>query len=439
MPCVSCVFVHRHGWGDDAVRVTLTERWQRKSLLALVSKLARTDRDSLVVEEASGATLHLETPICECLPDGAHLRLVTTPREKGEEEAPAPAAVEAAIVTTLKDSEARVGAFIRYHLAIGFAHVFLYFDDPSEERSIAIANSFSKKSVTVTVSDDSLRRQWAELRDWDQMRHYADGDVQVRQMLNAQHALRRSRRRGIEWLLHIDSDELFFPGHRSASEHFAMLHRTECSCFCYCNLEAVPEEASTPPFSQTLFKNSLCRIPPTDEARAALAFWSSRSARGEHFLFYQNGKAAIRCSLDAMPISVHMWCPVDKDAAYRGCWTNDARNGGLQVHTEISCTVLHYACGDPDTLWRKYQNLGNFPLECVGGSAVHDADTFHVQCRDHYLRHAQDVDGGRRAMRELFERLIMLEHPQEVERQVATGACVRVTMPSQILGYVSHA
>ena len=40
-------------------------------------------------------------------------------------------------------------------------------------------------------------------------------------------------------------------------------------------------------------------------------------------------------------------------------------------------------------------------------------------------------------MRELFERLIMLDHPHEAERQVATGVCVRVTMPSQILGYVN--
>jgi len=192
-------------------------------------------------------------------------------------------------------------------------------------------------------------------------------------MLNAQHALRRSRRRGISWLLHIDSDELFFPGRRSASEHFAMLHKTPCSIFSYCNLEAVPEEASMPPFSQTLFKNTLGRVPPTDEARAALAFWSFRSARGEHFLFYQNGKAAIRCSLDALPLSVHMWCPVEKWRLESLGWTNDARNIGLQLHTEIECTVLHYACCDADTLWRKYQNLGNFPLECVGGSTVHDA------------------------------------------------------------------
>ena len=400
-------------------KITLTERWKRKSCSRLlehfVKHLNKTEGrqlelECLVVEEASGATLDLESPICDCLTNGQTLSLVrktTTPREEE-----APPAVEAAIVTTLKDSEARLGAFIQYHLAIGFSHIYLYFDDPSEEASIAIANSFSKKRVTITRSDDSLRQQWAELRGWDHMRLHLD-DVQVRQMLNAQHALRRSRRRGLSWLLHIDSDELFFPGPRARSvhDHFATIP-APCSVLNYCNLEAVPEDLNTPPFRQTLFKNSLTRVPSTKEAREALAFWSLRSPRTNHFLFYENGKSAVRCSLDAVPVSVHMWCPVEKWRLKSLGWTNDARNEGLEAHPEVECSVLHYACTDPESLWQKYRTLGNFALECVGGAAVHDADTFHVHARDHYLRHARDADGGRHAMRELFERAIMLEHPQ---------------------------
>ena len=191
------------------------------------------------------------------------------------------------------------------------------------------------------------------------------------------------------------------------------LDATQCGVFSYYNFEAVPEAIThDKPFSATLFKNNWTRVPDSDAARSALDFWALRSPRGESFLFYQNGKAAVRCSLDAVPISVHVWCPVEKRRLKSIGWTNDTRNHGLVAHGEIDCAVLHYACTDPEILWQKYHTLGNFPRECVGGTAEHEINTFHVQCRDHYLRHAGELDEGRQAMRELFERVIMLDQAE---------------------------
>ena len=46
--------------------------------------------------------------------------------------------VKVAVVSTLKMPEGRskpVDSFLRYHLSVGFDHIFLFFDDPAD-RSI---------------------------------------------------------------------------------------------------------------------------------------------------------------------------------------------------------------------------------------------------------------------------------------------------------------
>ncbi len=50
---------------------------------------------------------------------------------------------------------------------------------------------------------------------------YRDREVMARQVLNAGVAVQMCLERGIDWLLHIDHDELFVSGHDSVQEHFA--------------------------------------------------------------------------------------------------------------------------------------------------------------------------------------------------------------------------
>ena len=40
--------------------------------------------------------------------------------------------VRAAIVTTLRNADAVLDDFIAHHLAAGFEHIFLFFDDPRD-------------------------------------------------------------------------------------------------------------------------------------------------------------------------------------------------------------------------------------------------------------------------------------------------------------------
>ena len=65
--------------------------------------------------------------------------------------------------------------------------------------------------------------------------------VQARQRLNCEHCLQECAAAGVQWLLHIDADELFMPAAGDdARAHFARLEADGCWQCTYRNLEAVP-------------------------------------------------------------------------------------------------------------------------------------------------------------------------------------------------------
>ena len=164
------------------------------------------------------------------------------------------------LVCTLKDASKRLDSFIRYHQRVGFAQIYLYFDDATETADIEAARGYA--DVEVIARDDALAEAWANLPGWAALKDYVQGDVQVRQMLNALHCLRWAEARDrLQWLVHVDSDELFDPGARSIHDHFRYLEASRFDWFCYHNFEAVPEVAyqtEVDPFlTVSLFKRGM--------------------------------------------------------------------------------------------------------------------------------------------------------------------------------------
>ena len=61
------------------------------------------------------------------------------------------------IVATVREPVAIIESFIRYHLAIGIEHIFLFFDDPLDE-AIDVARQFEQ--VTAIPSDEGVPETW---------------------------------------------------------------------------------------------------------------------------------------------------------------------------------------------------------------------------------------------------------------------------------------
>jgi hypothetical protein len=102
------------------------------------------------------------------------------------------------IVTTLLAPLQETMMFVNYHLNIGVDQMYLFFDDPADPAAEALAD---KKHVTCIRCDSDY---------WGGITSTSTQSINERQRLNAGVALVWARQFGIDWIIHIDSDELIY-------------------------------------------------------------------------------------------------------------------------------------------------------------------------------------------------------------------------------------
>ena len=321
----------------------------------------------------------------------------------------------AAIVTTLRNASAVLDSFVAYHRAIGFAHLFLFFDDPDDPD---LPRARDMKDVTAIPHDASLREVWRSSSAYRQYGAFVESEVMARQVLNVECAMRLARERGYKWLLSIDADELFFSPTERVSSHFESLTASTFDTINYLNYEAVPVREDIRDFFREvdLFK------PPVRLLRVALGPALRQTERSvpqlrPYFHFYANGKSAVRLSdADLEPFGVHQF---------------RRPTGPTLATSSAEQFVLHYACCGFETFWRKYTTLGRFPDKWFGQYDIAPAiGTFHLEARD-------VVCGGDRATALAFYReRVALADEGVVEQLTNLGLLARLTQPKQILGSI---
>ncbi|CAE7901307.1 KCNQ5 [Symbiodinium microadriaticum] len=221
-----------------------------------------------------------------------------------------------------------------------------------------------------------------------------------RQLLNIAHALKRTARgsgsEAVDWVIHLDHDELFLPPPQGLQAHLRHLDTSDCRLCLYQNFEAVPQDHTLTPFVDvTTFKVPSGRVSKTPAGMAGMNFWAQRTKAHNYFLYYDNGKSAVRVSRkpgsEIAPTSVHLLYPPDdleELIAGKHAWTNFAAHELADMnltwlvacHDEVvaGAKVLHYPATHFERLWRKYHHLGNFPSIRFGGDLV-VPPSFHLE------------------------------------------------------------
>ena len=318
----------------------------------------------------------------------------------------------AAIVTTLRNAGQTIDSFVDYHLAIGFAHLYLFFDDPNDPDFARFrANPF----VTAIAHDAKLRELWTALPQYSAQAEFLDTEVMARQVLNAEFAMRLAREQGFGWLLHIDADELFYSPNEPAGEHFASLERQGLEAINYPNYEAVPErDAIGDVFREVnLFKvpSPLCRLPIT-EAGVRLA-QTTPQLLPNFFHFYSSGKSAVRLSAAGMrPEGVHTFLRPD---------------GKFNAGQSMRHFVLHYPCCGFDAFWTKYVTLGKFPDQWWQKYDIAGVSPLHLEARDVV------ATGDRDAALAFYRQRIAMQDRERVANLLAFGILERFTQPQEVL------
>ncbi|CAK9001150.1 unnamed protein product [Durusdinium trenchii] len=213
-----------------------------------------------------------------------------------------------ALFSQIRDCANVIESFVRHYAALGFDRVLLYLDDPGDSAADVLQKSgwVERGFVELLPVDDALKAQWPSMPSWRRVGQYATMEVQSRQILNNEHALLHARELGMDWLLHVDSDELLcLP--EPAPRFFGRLTARGCTMYTFCNVEGVPETADSTDVLQSvrLFRQNMGWVPRNPPAGRAFFQWQLRL--GGWFISYENGKAAVSVTHAKKCLSVCMW------------------------------------------------------------------------------------------------------------------------------------
>jgi Glycosyl transferase family 2 len=328
---------------------------------------------------------------------------------------PNPSHADAGIVTTLRNAGEMLDSFVAWHLARGFKHLFLFFDDPADPD---IARVAGHPSISVIPHDAALRRAWERLPEGYVMIPYADTEVMARQILNAALAMELARARGLAWLLQIDIDELFFSSGETGAEHFQWADAQPVRTVKYFNNEAVPEKTDIKnPFREV----DLFKVPPdlkpkanTQSGQALLR--ATPQLQPSRFHFYSNGKSAVRLHPPGMrPRSVHVF--------------DDPAETPVQPLISLTHRVLHYTCCGFEQFWQKYRILGSFADKWFGQIDIRTnmGSALHLESRDVVAA------GDRQKALAFYRARIAIEDRERCETLIREGVLTRFPQPRQML------
>jgi glycosyl transferase family 2 len=356
-----------------------------------------------------------------------------------------------AIVTMLKNPGPLLRSFLTYHLAVGFDHVFLFFDDPNDP---AILEAQQYKDVTVIRNDEALKRELRKTKMYQngEIRAFADSQVSARQPLIVEVAVGLALRERFDWLLHIDCDELFYSPTQTVKEHFQALADHRIARILYVNHEVVPESADVwDPFREaTLFKKhpyTLAERRITEEQRRLIDLCPQLPER--FYYFYRSGKSAVRLREGVLPCGPHAFTvPEDRGwqarlnlkvfkskpamlaAKVAPGLVKGLADGLYPCRTGLSLdpVILHYPCCGFENFWNKYVNYGRFADTWMGKIDIAATmGSFTIESRDLVAR------GDRRLAKDFYTRRVVMSDPGQVAKLIDAGLLCRIEGPAILL------
>ena len=279
-----------------------------------------------------------------------------------------------ALCTTVRGADSVLDFFVDYHLSIGFDVIFLFFDDVADN---GIDRFAKRQNVVVYRSDEELQQLWKSIKYQKLYRKYIPSittEVMARQNLNTAVAMELCRKHGYDWLLHIDSDELFYTYGRSIKDHFSSLSLNNIRIINYRNHESVPEKFDISNFfsENNLFKKNKAVLNPYQ--KQLVNKWFTKFD-GIFFYFYANGKSAVRIDDDAIPDGVHFF-------TYKNRILRQLKFKApikKLIEWDEPC-ILHFPCCGFRQFYNKYRFLGNFSDKNFNKLPI--KLPMHLKCRD---------------------------------------------------------
>jgi len=284
--------------------------------------------------------------------------------------------VKIGLVTTVKNEQALLRRNLLYHHYLGVDECYVYADDPGDGTIETVADlPFVRARVTVPV--DRFREHPQLAGEIDQYQY-----VPSRQVLNVFDAMAQARSAGVDWLFHLDPDELLCVDRRAMASGdlrarlAALDHAVEMAWFAPLEIVQTGTGYKNVFAEATLFKRPVRTILKSVPDPVSGATVSIPSYYG-----HVAGKSGVRLSAFARPANPHRFCRMD---------------GGPLTSATLG-DVLHYFAYDFDDFYKKLLHMKTQANVFRGGgqrtpqkrlwkAMMNDAATSRTALEDHYRR-----------------------------------------------------
>ncbi|RCV43557.1 hypothetical protein SEVIR_9G309500v4 [Setaria viridis] len=200
-----------------------------------------------------------------------------------------------------------------YHKVVGVAQFLLFVEGRAAKPNVAgVLESIPGVKVVYRTKD--LEEQQARSRIWNET--WLSGffykpcnyELFVKQSLNMEMAIVMARDYGMDWIIHLDTDELLYPGGASeySVRHLLAEVPHDVDMVIFPNYESsVERDNIKDPFSEvSMFKKNYDHLP-----KDTYFGMYKEATRGNpnYFLTYGNGKSAARIQDHLRPNGAHRW------------------------------------------------------------------------------------------------------------------------------------
>lgn len=261
-----------------------------------------------------------------------------------------------AVVCTLRRAQPVLASWLKHHRSLGINDFYLFVDDPAELNQYQALHT---EGVHFYTRDEQLTALWQTTPLWDFFKDYLD-EVYARQCLNVDLTMAVARAIGVDWLVHLDIDELLCIAGRWPSLSAFFEVNQHCDMVHFTNHEAVPEAWHIGDYfaEVTLFKRNPGML-------NEVQMQAVRDAFGERYFFaYTNGKSAARLAGSCTrSYGAHEFVPCER-----------------RVRTSEIC-VLHYPQCGFNWYYNKFQTLGSFKNHLLGMIDIVSTHPFLAESR----------------------------------------------------------
>uniref|UniRef100_A0ACD5WJ88 Uncharacterized protein n=1 Tax=Avena sativa TaxID=4498 RepID=A0ACD5WJ88_AVESA len=200
-----------------------------------------------------------------------------------------------------------------YHKVVGVSHFLLFVEGKAAKPTVAGVLE-SIPGVKVVYRTKELEEQQARSRIWNEtwlagfFYKPCNYELFVKQSLNMEMAIVMARDTGMDWIMHLDTDELLYPGGAAEYSVKRLLADVpvDVDMVIFPNYESsVERDDIKDPFSEvSMFKKNYDHLP-----KDTYFGMYKEATRGNpnYFITYGNGKAAARIQDHLRPNGAHRW------------------------------------------------------------------------------------------------------------------------------------